>query len=312
MKATNAISGAGQQRVNAFFTRTDKGNLLSEVLTDVYTSEEYGGKLNADDLHFPTTIETVNGTLEHRTTIYDTMKMISKAQGYTVYSSGQDIILKKDGVQDITVGLFNETNTLVNSFRIQYAFRDEVDPYDCIEVEYRDSVDWEHSVSKYPTDGLYPQTMPLFGVTDKTQADTMAKYLWKQENARNKVVTFDTDIQGHNLMFLDKIKVSHSSLMWGEAGNVEGVVGSTIITSEPVSSDGYITIRNIDGSVSDALSFTRLSDYKIDVVNLPSFVGYGLGYTIGVAKEFLVVGVRSKDENSVSVECVEYNADIYN
>ena len=59
------------------------------------------------------------------------------------------------------------------------------------------------------------------------------------------------------------------------------------------------------------LTFTKISDYSIDVVNLPAWVEAEMAYTIGVAKEYLVTSVKPNDENSVSVECVEYNEEIY-
>ncbi len=139
----------------------------------------------------------------------------------------------------------------------------------------------------------------------------MAKYLWKQDAFRTKIISFETDIQGFILEYLDKIKISHSALMWGQAGEVYEVSGSNVKVSEAVDVSSNITFRNIDGSVSDMLSFTKIDEYNITVTNLPTWVQDGTAYTIGEAKEFLVVGIKPKSEDTVTVECVSYSEDIY-
>ena len=45
-------------------------------------------------------------------------------------------------------------------------------------------------------------------------ASDMASYLWKQDEARRKIVTFSTDIQGLIPQFLDKITIAHNALQW--------------------------------------------------------------------------------------------------
>jgi len=245
LKATNAISSAGQQRVNGFFTRTDKPNDIKSVLTDIYTNKDYGARLNHSDLDLIATPEKVNGVIETQATVWDTMNQITKAQKYTVYPVGQDILLKHDAPNNITTALFDERNILRGTFKVQYSFKDEVKQYDCIEVQYREASTWDMATRRYPASGIMPQTMPLFGVTDNAIAEKMAKYFWKQDASRRKVVSFDTDIEGFTLEFLDKIKIQHSAVGW----------------TSPV--------------------------------------------------EFLVVKVTPKNENSVSVEAVLYDADIY-
>ena len=311
IKATNAISSAGQQQVNGFFTRGDKANDVKNVLKDIYTNKDYSAGLNVGDLHFPATTQTVNGVFESKQTIFDSMRKVAQAQRFTVYPVGQDVLLKYDDVNNITSSLFNETNILKGTFSIQYNFKDVVEKYDCVECNYRESEEWAPTTHRYPGSGLKPRKIDLFGVTEGTKAAEMAKYFWKQDAARSKVIKFDTDIQAFNLEYLDKIKISHSALLWGYAGHVISVDPFGVHVSEYVEEDSNITFRDIDGTPSDTIAFTKDGDYTINVPLLPDWVKAETPFTIGVAKEFLVIGVDPKDEDTATIECIEYMPDIY-
>ena len=149
-----------------------------------------------------------------------------------------------------------------------------------------------------------------------TIAEDMAKYLWKQDEARRKIVSFSTDIQGLVPQFLDKIMVSHSALQWGDAGEIVSRSTDALVLSQPLSdvlAGKTIVFRNIDGSVSDALSITITDEYNISVTGMPAWVDSGIFYTVqeaGTAKEFLVISVKPSG-NDVQIDCVNYDADIY-
>lgn len=147
-------------------------------------------------------------------------------------------------------------------------------------------------------------------------AEDMARYLYKQDEARRKIVTFQTDIQGLVPQFLDKIMVSHNSLQWGEAGSISHRDGDYFVLSDTLE-DTYagktIVFRNIDGSVSDPYSITIIDERKITVSGVPDWVESGIFYTIqdtGTAKEFIVISVKPSGD-SVQIDCVNYDASIY-
>ncbi len=316
VKATNAISSMGQQKINGHYMRNDLANDMNTVLTDIYTNTNYGGRLNANDLDFPVTTETVNGAFDSSMTVFDAMKSVSKSQKYTVFLAGMDLVLKKDGTNDITSGLYNETNIIRGSLSIQYIFEELDKSTDSYECSYRDE-DWNLLTKTYPSGGVYPSRVDLFGVAG-TGADViandMAKYLYKQDGSRRKIIRFNTDIQGLVPLFLDKILISHNTLMWGEAGEVYSVDGSTIEVSMPLDgTENTIVFRNIDGSVSNAHSVSYVDEYHVSVSGMDAWVESGTFYTVqgtGTAKEFIVVGVKPAGEQ-VSIECVNYDASIY-
>ena len=149
-----------------------------------------------------------------------------------------------------------------------------------------------------------------------TIAEDMAKYLYKQDEARRKIVTFSTDIQGLVPQFLDKIMVSHNALQWGEAGEVYSRSLDNLIISDALidlTAGKTIVFRNIDGSVSDAYSVTIVDEYNITVVGMPIWVAENTFYTVqeaGAAREFVVIAVKPSG-NSVQIDCVNYDEDIY-
>ena len=149
-----------------------------------------------------------------------------------------------------------------------------------------------------------------------TIASDMAKYLYKQDEARRKIVSFSTDIQGLVPQFLDKIMVSHNALQWGEAGEVYSRSGDNLIISDgliDLTAGKTIVFRNIDGSVSDPYSITIVDEYNITVVGMPVWVAENTFYTIqeaGTAMEFVVIAVKPSGDN-VQIDCVNYDESIY-
>lgn len=144
----------------------------------------------------------------------------------------------------------------------------------------------------------------------------MAKYLYKQEESRRKIVTFQTDIQGLIPQFLDKIMVSHSALQWGEAGEIITRTSDNLLLSyelEDLIGSKTIVFRDIDGAVSSPYNVTIIDSLNITVVGMPAWVTTGTFYTIqdiGSAREFLVMSVKPSGD-TVSIDCVNYDATIY-
>ena len=176
IKATDAVSAAGQVRVNAYFERTDVGNTMAEVLTDIYTNTTYGAGLDVNDLDFPVTTETVNCAYENSSTIFDAMRRPALAQGYSLYLAGMDVILKKDGANTITSGMFNEMNILRNSLKVQYLFKEEYPAYDGFECSYI-SDNWTQKTEIYPSTSTRPQSVDLFGVATTIKRSSEFQFL---------------------------------------------------------------------------------------------------------------------------------------
>lgn len=313
IKASNAISSAGQTQVNGYFVRTDVINDVARVLEDIYTNTTYGARLPASDLDFTGGADGVNCAFEDKQTVYDAMNLVAKSQKYTLYPVGQELLLKKDEAKTITTALYNETNIIKNSIQIRYNFREEVTDSDSYECTYMDYTTWKQQSAIYPTTGIYPKQINLFGVTASAKAEEMAKYFYKQEEYRRKIISFDTDIQGLVPHFLDKILISHSAIKWGTAGQVYTLNGNAIELSDPLNELTATTMvfRNDVGGVSDGIAITVVDEYNIIVTGtLPAWVTIDTFYTVGETREYIVTNVKPKGE-LVTIEVVNYSAEVY-
>jgi len=320
-KATNGISHQGQSKINGFFTRTDKGNKLDEVVTDIYTNPTYSAGLKNSDLLLPTMPEHVNGVFETKGTIYDALDRTCKSQKYSIFPVGQNVVAKEDKANLIAIHMFDETNILKGTFQAEYTFNED-SQYDGVKCSYRNETTWELEEVIYPSTSIMPNDIELFGVTDKTKATQMVKYFWKQSQSRKMTVSFDTDIEGFSLEFLDKIRVHHASIqdthsvvyqaqIYGNGyKNIEikffGDVGE--YETIGLKTGDKITARNSHGRPYTLTIVNVIDDHHYEIT--PHVSDVTSCVKIG-AKDYLVTSVKPKDENAVTVSCVEYDSSIY-
>ena len=117
IKATNAISSKGQFKLNAWVERTDVANDMKSVLTDIYSNTNYGAKLDALDLFIPDdTGAVVNGAIDGKLSVLETMQMVAKANRYQLYLNGAYIYAKKDTIRPIRTMAYSETNIIKGSW----------------------------------------------------------------------------------------------------------------------------------------------------------------------------------------------------
>ncbi len=394
VRASNAISSIGQFAVNAWVTRNDVRNDVESVITDLYTSDVYGGRLPASDLDLDTTgavgpwvnnefayaaflntglyevqqhtgyvylsqvpppvltpflgddgnwyeiqalptlgvntavrtvlsFDTVNGAIDSKMTLFDAMQMVGKSNRYTVFPVGGDVKLKYDGVKPIRTALYNETNMIKDSLKISYLF-EESDETDSVKITYRDSSEFKEVTAIYPSDGIFPDELELWGCTDDVVASDMAKYLFKQDRARRKSIEFKTDVQGLIPQFLDRIAVSHNIPSWGTGGQIVAVSGDTITLDcdFDIVSSAFDTIlfRDEIGGVSTSYSFSVISSREILLSSAaPAWLNtteafdntfFSIGTVDSVVKDYIVTSVKPNGEQ-ITISAVNYDESIY-
>ncbi len=328
-KASNGLSAVSQFQINAWVTRRGVPNTISDAIKDIYINSDYGAGLPESDLDLPVMAPGVdaefNGALDTNITVMDAMKLIGRAGRYVTYLDGQKVKLRKDEAQPIRVSLFNETNIIKGSLKIDYLFGQH-DGFDGIAIKYRDPADFKEAVSIYPDTSTRPESMELIGCTDHAVADEAAKYGWQQKESRKKIVTFSTDDQGLIPNYLDRIAVTHNTAQWGLGGQIFSVDGDTIGVSYRFDEDevvDYNTIifRNADGSVSDTYAFNANSPNEIVLQTAAPawlYVGdeydntfFSFGYTESFIKDYIVTSVKPKGNNAVEISAVNYDETVY-
>ena len=342
-KASNGLSNIGQFSINAWVNRNDVANDVNSVLTDVYTNTTYGGRLPASELDLPTTTETINGAIDAPSNVFDVMRMVGKAQRYSVFPVGAQVTARKDDVKPLRAYMFNETNIIKDSLKISYLFEEE-DTNDSIQVKYRDSENFKEQSEYYPSGGFYPEIIELWGCTDQATALSMATYLFKQDRARRKTIEFQTDEQGLIPQLLDRIAISHNIPKWGDAGRVVAVNGNQITVDcnstvfenyVPQCSDvlpcdfvapcdfKYNTIIFIDdtGKPSAEFGITVVSAGVLELDATPPtwiYTGYdkdktafSLGTTTTTVKDYIITNVRPASSNRITIQATNYDESIY-
>ena len=291
--------------------------------------------------------DVVNGAIDSRMTLYDTMQMVAKSNNYSLYPVGGTLKLKHDTIKPIRTALYNETNILKtgrnSSLKISYLFSEEQST-DSVKISYRDADDFSDKTTIYPVDGFFPEEVELWGCTDDTIADNMAKYLYKQDRSRRKTVEFKTDIQGLIPQFLDRIGISHNLPKWGFGGQIKSFVGRVITLScdhdliafpcdetrecddvffeECPTDSNYDTIlfRNKNGDVSDLFTFTVIDSVTIELTtDAPTWLYSGedydrtffsIGYNTSIVKDYIVTNIKPNGKE-VTIQCVNYDESIY-
>jgi hypothetical protein len=274
-----------------------------------------------------------NGAIDSKINLMDAIKMIGKAGRFNVYLDGQSVKMKKDEPQLIRTALFNETNILKDSFKIDYLFG-EYDNYDGMAVKYRSPTDFKEAIATYPSTSSNPQVTELIGCTDFDLALAEATYGWRQKESRRKIVSFSTDIQGIIPNYLDRIAVTHNVPDWGLSSHVEAVNGNIItIGCQLFGADGtgagydentdydMIIFRKDDGTVSDLYSFTIVDRYNIELFDTPPtwiYTGYDYDktfFSIGASnifvKDYIVTEISPRGDNVVDIKAINYDATVY-
>ena len=324
VKASNAINNIGQFSINAWVTRNDVTNDISSVIKDLYTSTVYGGRLALEDLsEFPDTPDdVVNGAIDTKMTLFDAMSMVAKSKRYSVYPVGSKLQLKHDTVKPIRTALFNETNFIKDSLKISYLF-EEIDDTDSYKVMYRSADDFSEQEVIYGStglgSGLFPDEIELWGCTDKSAAESMASYMYKQDKARRKSVEFKTDVQGLIPQFLDRIGIASVLPSWGYASVVLGVNGSDVTINDEINqSYDKVLFINDNGSVSDILDCV-VSGKTVTVTNLPTWVhGWdeneptrmSIGNVSDIVRDYIVTNIKPNG-NEVTIMGTNYDEGIY-
>lgn len=224
MRASENVQGGS--KINVFARRTDIGNSIKDIVEDIYSNTNYGAGMDKTDLEFSDIAghTKIDCYFEGEKTVLDCMEQVASPQMFHLVPRAQTLQVVKDVPKSIPVQKYDGYSMF--NVSVEYKF-DIKEQHDGIEVEYRDS-DWNPVTTKYPAHSLQPKVVKVFGVSKKTVADTYAKYLYRQEKARKKVVSFSTDVQGRVPSFLDLIEINHPTVNSAEVAEMYQVVKAQV------------------------------------------------------------------------------------
>lgn len=324
-KATNAISALGQTSIHARVTRSDVGNTVADVITDIVTNTDYGAGLPSSILDLPTTTETINGAYETEVTVAEALRVAGNAGRYEVKQSGDKITIAKDEAQTNPVALFNETNIIKDSLVTTYNIG-QVKEIDGYRVLYRDPDTFQEAEEIYPATSVRPEVVELWGVTSSAIALAEATYLWKKYIYKRNQVEFQTDYEGYIPNFNDKIVVSHNIFKNSQASEVVSdtipVSGTREITlaDEVIGTPNQLLLRGVYGAPEE-YTITAVNGNVITVTMADSVVLFtdfttertkvSLGTADAMSKEYTITSIKPSKENVMTISAVNYDSRVY-
>lgn len=324
VKATRRLpppaGGADAQSTNA-----------ADAFADVYADPVYGANRPRSELDTATlgALRTAwagyqfNHVFRDRITVWEALRTITTPFGAEPLPQGPVLSAVQDGVKTNRAALFTDANIVADSMAIGYSW-DEEGAADGVEIEYLDPKDFKQSYARYPTSSLRPDQYALPGVTSTSHAAEYARLTWQRRQAQRKRVTFDTELEGLLLQLGDRIGISHNVPKWGDGGQVTGVAGNTLTVDHDLDWSGgakQILLRQADGGVSGPFPVIRgtADDMAVVTGTLPAihvdddyeYTSFAFGTATGLVRDFIVTSVVPKEENTVSIEAVNYAPDIF-
>lgn len=304
----------------------------ADAFSDVYVNAVYGAARPRSELD-TTTLTSLrtkwasyqfNYVFRDRITVWEALRTITTPFAAEPLPLGAIMSVAQDGRKSVRSALFTDANIVAGSLNVTYSF-DEEGAADGVEIEYLDPKDFRQSYALYPSISTRPDRFVLPGVTNATHAMEYATLTHKRTIYQRKRVSFDTELEGLLLQLGDRIGIAHNVPKWGDSGLVLAVDGRTLVVDHDLDWTGgakQILLRKPDGSVTDAITVTQGA--AANMIVLPStapttinwdndyeYTSFAFGTSTTLVRDFLVTAVTPTGENTVTVEAINYNQDVY-
>lgn len=208
-----------------------------------------------------------DGVFDQELTVWEALEKIARAgRGQPVLSGGVVTVIR-DQSRSVRTAMFTPANILPGTLNIAYRLPQEADP-DGTEVAWIDPANaWQPAHVEYREGGgaiASPQTFDLFGVTNLAQATREATYLDRCRLYQRKVLSWETEMDGHLVSVGDLVGLSHDVLGHGQSAELIAVDGTTYTASEPFGWSGgshSVLFRRPDGSAAGPYAVTAVSGH---------------------------------------------------
>lgn len=230
----------------------------------------YGGSRSFEDLDLTKLLsldstytsrgDTFDAIFDQSITVWEGLNKIANSGRAKPSLNGKDLSIFRDEAQAIPVAMFNKNNIINGSFSIEYAFNNGQRP-DGIQVKYLDEDEnYKERVLLSNPNSTRPKEISLFGTTNYDKAYRDAKYEEAKLLYANKIINFDTELEGHILLPGQLILISIDFPKWAEGGEVIDKTGLTITVTDELDFSGgpySISFREIDGTVNGPHTVTQ-------------------------------------------------------
>jgi hypothetical protein len=274
----------------------------ADAFVDILTNTDYGAQRPVSEVD-TTRLATLkaywrdsypyafNAVFTGKTTVWEALTQCLQGVAATPLPVGGLMSVAQDGIKTSRVMLFSEQNIAKDSFKLSYQF-DETGAPDGIEVEYRDPKTFASAYSRYPTASVDPEKVNLFGCTDKTHAEQMARLLWQRRRGNRRSVSFETEMEGLIPLPGDRVAVSHTLARWGMSGFVVGVSDdrTRIVVDRDLKwneapAPWIMAFRSAVGGISNTVNVTRGVSDREAILSADPWAGTAGDWTLNLEEE---------------------------
>jgi len=305
-----------------------------DAFADIYTQAVYGANRPVGELDL-TTLTAIRTkwaaySFDHvfrdRSTVWEALRSVTIPYAAEPLPLGAKMSIAEDGVKLIRSALFSDANIVADTMSISYGF-DQEDAPDGVEIEYINEKDWRSAYSIYPAGSLRPEKYQVEGVINPTHAAEYARLVWNRLRLQRKRVTFDTELEGLLVQPGDRCGIQHNVPKWGDSGQVVKVIGANRLDADhdldwSGAGQKFVMFKRRDGSVTDPIPVTQGPQPHIcvtgaalpftpDVDNEWDFTTFVFGEQSKLVRDFTVTVVRPNGENTVTVEAVNYDTNVF-
>jgi hypothetical protein len=297
-RATNNLNDSSSNRINVWATRKLKTwDSTSKTWTapvatrspvwafcDVITAK-YASNLSENYLSLPalseldTKLKSLGVNFDHvfdtSSGVWDALKLIANIARAVPVVTGSQLSLSRDDTRAVSSMLFSPDNIVRRSVNWEIKLPQTGD-YDSVIVQYKSASDWKDETVTCSFDGKsdYPQTVQLYGCTDRNKAYQYGMYLISQWKYQRQKFTWDTGREGNLPNFNSLVTLAHPLPRWGSKnGFVDSVTsddsGVLLNLTFKVSFDDpeasyYIALRSKAG--------TERGPYKVNSTDVANIV----------------------------------------
>ena len=279
--ASAGLNAASNRRVTIDCTRTlytlendgwgpttNPGNMIF----DAYCNAGYGAMRPVDEFDTAkfkrlmpqwATVNGFNGIFDSETTLIEAMQAILAPVKALPLPTGKVMSVVQDAPRQRNFA-FGDDTIVKDSLTVAYLFDGENQP-DCLCVTYRDPRTFVEGRVFYPSEGIRPETVELFGCTSRDHALAWARLSWQQRIYNRKRCSFALEGEGYLLDPLDRFGVTIPAVEHGVGGRVVQWEPTTleILADCFVPADlAAVQFITTDGTLATMIAATRVDDRR--------------------------------------------------
>ena len=344
MRASNQLTSQSSHQINVSATRklpswsplsgwsaNQPTRSIAWAFADACRNSEYGAKL-ADNRVALQQLYALDQTWAARgdyydcvhdsaSTLWDVLTQIARAGRAKPYLQGGVVCIVRDQPATVPVALFSPRNTIQNSSKLTYAMT-APETVDSVRIKYfdREVWAWRTILCALPgSSAAIPAEVTLNGVTERAQAYREGLYMAACNKYRRRTGSRQTEMEGLIPSPMDLVALVDDLPGWGQGGDIVGISGSTVTTSEPLdfSAGGnfYMGLRRRDGSLAGPyLASAGPSSNQAVLTGLDILLDtdgfsrertqYAFGPSSQVYARARVLSIRPQDERHVELSYV--------